>query len=141
MSEQKHNAESEEEKPSLSPAEWEVMKVFWSHGELPAREAYTRLPSGHGWAIKTVKTLLSRLVNKGALVYQQVGNSYHYQAKYSRDELTEEELKEFTQRVLDGKTAPAISNLLEKGQLNSSEIARIRELLDQKEEEIKKARK
>ena len=59
--------------PSISPAEWEVMKVLWEKGELAARDIYAALPEGHGWAYKTVKTLIARLVAKGAVDYEQIG--------------------------------------------------------------------
>ena len=60
----------EQTSPSISNAEWEVMKVLWNRGGLAARDVYAALPEGHGWAIKTVKTLLSRLVAKGVVEYE-----------------------------------------------------------------------
>ncbi|NJR31942.1 MAG: hypothetical protein HC778_02535 [Chamaesiphon sp. CSU_1_12] len=42
--------------PSLSNAEWEIMKTLWSRGPLAARDVYAALPKGHGWAVNTVKT-------------------------------------------------------------------------------------
>ncbi len=63
---------------ALSPAEWEIMKVFWDLGPMAARDVYAALPRDCSWAYKTVKTLLSRLVAKEALAYDQIGNSYLY---------------------------------------------------------------
>ena len=74
--------------PGLSAAEWEVMKILWDHGPLAARDVYARLPKRRGWAYKTVKTLLSRLVAKEALAYDQIGNSYLYRAAVDRDVTT-----------------------------------------------------
>ena len=68
----------------LSPAEWEIMKIFWDRGPLAARDVYAQLPKKRGWAYKTVKTLLSRLVAKEALAYDQVGNSYLYRPAVDR---------------------------------------------------------
>ncbi len=73
---------------ALSNAEWEIMKIFWDLGPLAARDVFAALPGGHGWAYKTVKTLLSRLVAKGALTYEQIGNSYLYQPAVDRQNMT-----------------------------------------------------
>ena len=121
--------------PALSNAEWEVMKVFWGKGPLAARDVYASLPEGHNWAYKTVKTFLSRLVAKGALDYEQVGNSYLYRPVYSREQLTRKEMKGFIKRVLDGSLSPILAHFIEETHLSEEEIKRIRRLLNQKEQE------
>lgn len=119
------------ELPALSKAEWQVMKCFWRHGSLAARDVYRLLPEGHGWAYKTVKTLLSRLVAKGALDYEQIGNSYLYHAVHSREVLTREELRGFVERVLDGSLAPVLAQFIDQGQVQEGELARLRRVLDE----------
>jgi len=126
-----HN-ESHENVPSLSNAEWEVMKTFWIEGPMAARDVYNALPDGHGWAYKTVKTLLSRLVAKGALDYEQIGNSYLYRPVFSRDQLTSKEVRGFVDRVLDGSLSPILAHFIEKTELSNEELNRLRKLLDQK---------
>jgi len=120
--------------PSLSPAEWEVMKTFWDKGPMAARDVYELLPQGHGWAYKTVKTLLSRLVAKGALDYEQIGNSYLYRAVHSRDHLTRKEMKGFIERVLDGSLSPILSHFIEESSLSEGEITQLKRILEQKEQ-------
>lgn len=59
--------------PAISDAEWEVMKVVWDRGPLAAGDVVRQLaesPPGHParrWRPRTIKTLLSRLVRKGAV--------------------------------------------------------------------------
>ena len=120
------------ELPSLSKAEWEIMKTFWDHGKQAARDVFAALPEGHGWAIKTVKTLLSRLVAKGALEYEQIGNSYLYRPVFTREQLTREEMKGFVDRVLDGSLSPVLMHFAEETDLSDEEIAEIRKVLDKK---------
>src|SRR5437764_10084402 len=52
--------------PQISDAEWDVMKVVWDHGPLTAGEVVRHLAAERRWSPRTVKTLLSRLVKKGA---------------------------------------------------------------------------
>lgn len=122
----------EDELPSVSDAEWEVMNTVWDHGPLAARDVYAALPEGHGWAIKTVKTLLARLVAKGALDYEQIGNSYLYRAAYSRDQLQRKEVKGFVERVLGGSIYPLLAQFFESHEVTDEELDRLRGLLEEK---------
>lgn len=100
--------------PRLSESEWAVMKPFWEQGPMAARDLYAALAEGHGWAYKTVKTMLARLVKKGALTYTQVGNSYLYEAAYSREAITAAAAGSFVERVFDGALTPFMAYFAEK---------------------------
>jgi BlaI family penicillinase repressor len=118
--------------PGLSPAEWEVMKVFWDHGALAARDVFARLPSGHDWAYKTVKTLLSRLVAKGALSYEQVGNSYLYRPAVNRQKMTRAEVRSVFRRLMSEASSPVLAQFIEEADLTDDEIRRLKRQLDEK---------
>lgn len=120
--------------PDVTPAEWEVMKVIWEGKPMAARDVFAALPKGHGWAIKTVKTLLSRLVAKGALQYEEVGNSYLYRAACTRDEITREEVRGFVARVLEGSLQPVLAHFVEERDLSREEIQQLQDLLNKASE-------
>ncbi|MCA9425117.1 MAG: BlaI/MecI/CopY family transcriptional regulator [Candidatus Omnitrophica bacterium] len=119
--------------PSLSNAEWDVMKVLWEKGELAARDVFAELEEESGWAYTTVKTILSRLVAKGAVDYKQIGNSYLYWPAVGRNEVTHEEIKGFVKRVLDGAATPFLAHFIERTDLSEDEVRELREVLDKKE--------
>ena len=54
--------------PSISDAEWEVMTVLWADSPLTASDVVDRVATRNQWNPRTVKTLLNRLVSKGARV-------------------------------------------------------------------------
>ena len=54
------------------------MKVIWEKGPLPAHEIIESL--GPGWHPKTARTLLSRLVKKGAVGLRKAQRPYSYRA-------------------------------------------------------------
>ena len=101
------------EVPKLSEMEWEVIKPLWKHGPMAARDIFQTIPDKYGWAYKTVKTMLARLVKKGALSYEQVGNSYLYRAAYSQDELSRDATRSFIRRVFDGALSPFMAQFME----------------------------
>lgn len=118
--------------PTLSPAEWEVMKVLWDNGELAARDVYAKLPDNSEWAYKTVKTLLSRLVAKGAIEYDQIGNSYLYRTAVARDELSRVEIKTVFSRIMSEAFSPVLSHFIEEADLTDEEIKELQNKLKEK---------
>lgn len=99
--------------PRLSELEWEVMKPLWENGPMAARDIYQAVPEEHGWAYKTLKTMLARLVKKGALEYDQIGNSYLYRPAFSREAMTRATVGSFVERVFDGATKPFLAYFAE----------------------------
>jgi BlaI family penicillinase repressor len=118
--------------PLLSPAEWEIMKILWEAGPLAARDVFARLPKNRGWAYKTVKTLLSRLVAKEALAYDQVGNSYLYRAAIDRDQATRQEVRSIFQRLISEAFSPVLAQFIEEADLSNEEIRELKRRLNDK---------
>jgi BlaI family penicillinase repressor len=116
--------------PSISNAEWEVIRALWQNGAMAARDVYAALPEGHGWAYKTVKTLLSRLVAKGAVEYEQVGNSYLYRPVYTREQMMRKEVKGFVDRVLEGSLMPLLAHFIEERDLDDEELDQLARLVE-----------
>ena len=122
----------EEDTPSLSPAEWEVMKVLWDDGPLAARDVFSRLPDQRGWAYKTVKTLLSRLVAKEAVAYDQIGNSYLYRSAVDRESVTKQEVRTVFQKMVSEAFAPVLMQFIEAADLSDEDIKQLKRQLDDK---------
>src|SRR3954447_12726735 len=131
--------------PQISDAEWDVMKVVWDHGPLTAGEVVRRLAAERRWSPRTVKTLLSRLVKKGAAEVRveeadaasgtpgSGGRRFLYRARVSREACVRSESRSFLSRVFDGSVAPALLHFLEAGKLTKDEIRLLRETLRKEE--------
>jgi BlaI family penicillinase repressor len=120
------------EKPALSPAEWQVMKTLWDRGPLAARDVFSALPHEREWAYQTVKTLLCRLVAKGAVEYDQVGNSYLYRAAVPREEMTRREVRSVFDRVLGAAISPVLAHFIDEAELSDDDIRQLQRLLAEK---------
>lgn len=128
-----------EEKSSLTlaPAEWEVMKVLWDHEAMAARDVHAALPPERQWAAKTVKTLLSRLVAKGAVEYDQVGNSYLYRPAVGRERMMRQEVRSVYERIMSEALSPVLAHFLEEAELTDKEIRELKRILDKKRQRKK----
>jgi BlaI family penicillinase repressor len=122
----------EKDPVSLSAAEWEVMKLFWERGPMAARDVYAALPKRRGWAYKTVKTLLSRLVAKEALAYDQVGNSYLYRPAVEREAMTRHEVRGIFQKLASEALSPLLAQFIDEADLSDAEIRELKRRLDEK---------
>ena len=116
--------------PQISDAEWEVMKLVWQLQPVPASDLVARLGREQRWAPRTIKTMLARLVDKGALGYEVDGKRFLYRAKVRREACVRQESRSFLSRVFGGAVAPAVVHLLTHSNLTEDEIRQLRRVLD-----------
>ena len=81
----------------ISDAEWRVMRVVWQHREVTAADVIEQLVPETGWNHRTVRTLLGRLVDKGALVAEEEGNRYVYRSKGTERRCVRDESRSFVE--------------------------------------------
>src|SRR3954463_2829046 len=119
--------------PTISDAEWDVMQVLWqASGPLTANDVVDRIAKPNGWNPRTVKTLLNRLVKKGALGFQAEGKRYHYTPRVSRDACVRRESRSFLARVFGRAVGPMLAQFVDEAPLTPDEIRKLREILDRR---------
>ena len=116
--------------PQITDAEWDVMKVLWDQGQAGAQEVTEALAVERNWRPQTVKTLLNRLVKKGALAYAIEGRRFIYRPKVSRDAVVKAESRSFLSRVFDGAVTPALLHFLKLGNLTRNDIEELKKTLE-----------
>ena len=74
----------------ISDAEHAVMEVLWQRSPLTAADVADALADARDWTLQTVKTLLSRLANKGAVSYEQDGAVLYSRFWHAKDYVGDE---------------------------------------------------
>jgi BlaI family transcriptional regulator, penicillinase repressor len=121
--------------PTISEAEWSVMRVVWEAGRpITAGEVVEKLAPRHDWNHRTIKTMLGRLMRKGALGYEADGKRYLYRARVSMEQCLRVESRSFLDRVFGGAAAPMLNYFARNTRLSPEEIAQLKCILDGKEE-------
>lgn len=116
--------------PRITDAEWKVMEVVWEDPPATAQQVLDAVGSSEGWKSQTVKTLLGRLVKKGALTYETEANRYLYLPCFTRETAVAAETGSFIERVTRGSVAPLLAHLVRsRRKLSAEELASLRELL------------
>src|SRR5688500_131520 len=111
------------------------MRVVWerSAGEgVTANEVVERLAGRREWSPRTVKTLLNRVLNEGALSAEARGKSYVYRAKVRREECVRSESRSFLSRVFGGAAGPALLHFVNEAKLTAEEVEELRRVLERK---------
>ncbi len=114
----------------ISEAEAVVMEVLWGQHPLSAEEVIARLPDGNEWAEATVKTLLNRLLNKGAISASKEGRRFLYAPLVQREAWVLEESSSLIERLFDGRVAPLVAHFSQNQRLSRDDVAELRELLE-----------
>ena len=117
----------------ISGAELDIMKVLWrSHSVeegLAASDVHAQLANDKDWTSRTVKTLLSRLVEKGALTTQPDGRRYLYRVAISETDYKTSAAGRFVDQIFAGRAAPLVAHLADSRGLSEADIAELEKLL------------
>src|SRR5215212_1651870 len=122
--------------PNISEAEWEVRRVIWDGGDknpLTAQQVVDALASRRDWSVRTIKTLLNRLVKKNALGFEEEGKRYRYWPKVTQEQCVRLESRSFLSRVFGGQAAPMLNYFVTHAKLSADEIAQLKKILSKKE--------
>lgn len=117
----------------MTHAEWEVMAVVWEKAPVPASTVVEELHARKQWSLATVRTLLRRLVNKGALQQQAEGKRYIYTPRVSMEACVRQESESFWERVLGRAPSAALIHLVQRADLSKEDIQELRRILRSKE--------
>ena len=119
-----------EKLPKISESEWEVMKVIWSEHPITSGEVVKSLEDSTSWKPRTIKTLLNRLVDKGAVGREGKGKDYYYFPLIEKAVLVKAESQSFLKRVFGGSLKPMIATMVETEDLSQEDIEEIKRLFE-----------
>ena len=121
-----------ERTPRISESEWQVMRVLWQTSPLTGNDVVEALEDATTWKPKTVKTLINRLVKKGALGFEKNGRAYLYHPLVEEADCVKAESRSFLRRVYGGALVPMLVNFLDDEKLSMEEIDELRRILDER---------
>jgi predicted transcriptional regulator len=117
--------------PTLSDTDWKLMNAIWAATGTPsAREIHDAVTEDTGWAYTTVKTLLDRLVDKGALTVTMERNVARYASRLPKRRAVRAAARDLARRAFGGKMAPLVHHLLAAERLSARDRAELRRMLD-----------
>jgi predicted transcriptional regulator len=115
---------------AISEAESIVMEVIWRRSPILTEDVIAAV-AGENWQDATVKTLLNRLLNKGALSAKKDKRRYLYSPVLTREEWMATESRGFLDRMFDGRVAPLVSYFSQQKRLSRKDIDDLKRLIQE----------
>jgi BlaI family penicillinase repressor len=113
----------------ISDSEWDVMEPIWRAGPCTAADVIKQLRATHDWNHSTIRTLLARLVEKGALEYDVDGSRYIYRAAVTREHCVRQKSRSFLEKAFGGDVSALITHFVTDASLDQAQIEQLRQLL------------
>jgi predicted transcriptional regulator len=125
---------AESDRPAMSDAERQVLKVLWDHGPLGVRNVVARLADqGQRWTRSTVITLLQRLEKKGYVGSDKSRFAFVFRASVSREDEISARLNDLAGELCDGEALPLVLAFAERHRFSAQELARFRKMIEELE--------
>lgn len=126
-------ASTKEIAASITDAEMVVLQQLWAEAPLSAQEIIERL-ARHGTVHpKTIKTLINRLLNKGALKYKEESRKYLYMPVLKKADFYRIKTESFLNKFFDGELSPLLSFFSSQKKLSEKQIEELKQLVDKLE--------
>ncbi|MCP4711249.1 MAG: BlaI/MecI/CopY family transcriptional regulator [Planctomycetes bacterium] len=119
--------------PRLTPAEFEIMDVIWDGGEATVTGVMNQI-NGAGertFSRSTIQVQMQRLAEKGWLEQKGEGKTFFYTATVERSEASASIAEDVKKRVFGDSCAELVRTLLDNSSISSSDIAALKELINQ----------
>lgn len=119
---------------TLTEAELRLMDVLWEKGRGTVAEVAAALPPPP-IAYNTVLTTMRILEQKGYVRHEEEGRAYVYIPLVAREEASSTAVSQLLNRFFGNSPAALALKLVENKSLDQNEIARLKALIEQYEEE------
>ena len=118
--------------PDIAESEWSIMEALWESSPQTASEVTKTLRPTTNWAENTVRTLLTRLVEKGALkTAENASGTRTYLPAVKRESCVRAEGESFMQRMFGGAAKPLLVHFAQNSKLTAEEVKELKQILDQ----------
>ena len=118
--------------PDIAESEWSVMEALWESSPQTASEVTKTLRPTMNWAENTVRTLLMRLVEKGALkTAENASGTRTFLPAVKREACVRAESESFMQRIFGGAAKPLLVHFAQNSKFTAEEVKELKKLLDQ----------
>jgi predicted transcriptional regulator len=124
----------------LTELQLEIMGVLWERGEATAIEVRESLRPGRELAQTTVSTLLSRLERRSLVTHRAEGRQYVYRAEVEEAQVRRSVVSGFSgmaDRLFAGDLAAMVTQLLDESDVDAGDLARVREMIERREAELR----
>lgn len=113
----------------LQQSERYIMEKLWENTPMTIMQLFHALEVDPGWSKSTVNTLLSRMVEKGIVYYEEGGKARQYYPAVTKEDADVAETKNLLQRVYSGSVGMMVNTMIKKNALSQEEMDELYRIL------------
>lgn len=122
------------EQYEITDAELEIMQVLWKNRECNLTTITQELSRNENKNKNTIKTLIHRLIQKGAIESQKINNKeVVYVPKINKKKFIKKESNSFLEKFFNGNTEKLLLNFVEEKKISKEELKKLIDTLEQDE--------
>jgi len=121
--------------PNVGRAELEILRYVADHHPISVGAVAEHFHQKRGLFRTTILNTMERLRKKGYLTRKEAGGVFQYSPRQTKAELLKGLVRDFVQNSLGGSISPFTAYLAERPQLQKEEIARLRQIVRELENE------
>jgi predicted transcriptional regulator len=114
----------------LTETELELMSILWRIGEGSVADVIGELPQERDLAYTSVSTILRILEQKGVLEARKEGRGHIYVPLLEKSDYEAKTVRHVVDRVFDGVPVALVRQLVDSGQLSSSDLKELKALIE-----------
>jgi BlaI family penicillinase repressor len=129
-----HDTAMKKKTVQISAAESQVMEALWRKAPLTPEAIIAATAKPNDWGAGTVRTLITRLLRKGALAGARQDGGYFYRPLISRTDYVRSESQTLLDRLFAGQVAPLVAHFVTQQKLTAADIKKLKKLIEELEE-------
>jgi BlaI family penicillinase repressor len=123
---------SKSEQVHVTDAEWDVLDAIWKEPGRAAGRIIELVQLQRNWSHRTIRTLIRRLSEKGAVEVEVDGAKHFYRASIDRNACVRSAAQSFSKRFFSGSVRSLLLHFVEHQDLSADELEELRNRLDEK---------
>ncbi len=112
-----------------------IMRVLWARGEATVADVHETLEPERGLALTTIATMLAKMEKKGVVDHRTEGRRFIYRPLVTEDKVRRSMVADLTTQLFRGDVAALVNHLLSEHDIQSQELAQLRDLIEAHERE------
>jgi BlaI family transcriptional regulator, penicillinase repressor len=126
-------------KHHLAELQLSIMQVLWERGEATVADVRDALAADRPLAYTTVATMLTKMERNGQVAHRTEGRVLIYKPAVRKDAVSRSMVGDLVTRLFGGDVTEMVSHLLDDCEVSADELARLKQLIRDKEREVRDA--
>lgn len=120
-----------EDKYNITDAELEIMKILWENKQISLNQIMEELSKNKHKNKNTIKTLLYRLIEKGAVKsISKNKKENEFKAIISKEKYLRKANQSFLDKLYNGNTSNMLLNFVENKEISKDELKKLIEIIE-----------